>query len=101
MYPAGSGPAHYRGAPGVAADDSRAPGGAQPSPHETRFTMDNLPLLLECAQRLVDTRPSGEYSAVWFARAAAMGDLGSLGAAATIAARSAPSVPPVPHHSPS
>lgn len=61
-----------------------------PKPREPSVTIEKVQSLLDCAQRLVDSRPSSRHPIEWCVEAAYIGDLGVIAAAAVIAARSAP-----------
>jgi hypothetical protein len=58
-------------------------------PPEPMVTMENVQPLLVRAQRLVDTRPSGEYPVAWTVEAEHIGDLQAIGALAVLATRRA------------
>jgi hypothetical protein len=83
---AGSGNAQYGDRPS-ACDVGHDLPMADHDPPEPRLTMSDVRSLLECAQQLVDSQPSGSHTLEWCVKAAHVGDLDALGAAAFRAAR--------------
>jgi len=62
----------------------------RPGPCETGVTIEDVQSVIGGAQRLVDSRPSGDYPVAWCIEALHFGDQYAIGALAAIAARSRP-----------
>ena len=56
---------------------------------ERRVTVESVEAVVARAQRLIDSRPQGEYPVAWCIEASYVGDLTAIAALAAIAGRSA------------